>query len=168
MQRQQQEQAQEQAAREAQARRQAEQQAEQQRKAEARRKAQLAAQQAAQAQARAQAARVADLQNSLEAEEKADAARNSPAMASWQQMIRARIERAWIRPPSAHAGLDCFIDVTQVPGGTVTAVHLGNCNGDGAVRQSIEDAVSRASPLPPPPDPSLFVRDLEIEFKPSE
>ena len=34
------------------------------------------------------------------------------------------------------------------------------------VRESIEAAVYRASPLPPPPDPALFDRHLRIDFKP--
>jgi colicin import membrane protein len=46
-------------------------------------------------------------------------------------------------------------------------VSIGDCNGDEAVRESIEAAVYRASPLPPPPDPSLFERQLVIEFKPT-
>ena len=56
--------------------------------------------------------------------------------------------------------------VTQVPGGEVVNVRLGECNGDAAVRESIQGAVFRASPLPPPPDPALFHRNLEIQFKP--
>jgi colicin import membrane protein len=56
--------------------------------------------------------------------------------------------------------------VTQEPGGTVTQVKIAECNGDQAVRESIEAAVYRASPLPPPPDPSLFDRNLKINFKP--
>jgi hypothetical protein len=34
------------------------------------------------------------------------------------------------------------------------------------VRQSIEDAVRRASPLPAPPDPALFEREIILRFKP--
>jgi colicin import membrane protein len=56
--------------------------------------------------------------------------------------------------------------VTQAPGGAVIQVGFGECNGDQAVRESIEAAVYRASPLPPPPDPSLFDRNLKINFKP--
>jgi colicin import membrane protein len=56
--------------------------------------------------------------------------------------------------------------VTQVPGGDVTQVRIGACNGDEAVRESIEAAVYRASPLPPTSDPSLFDRNLTIRFKP--
>lgn len=110
--------------------------------------------------------READLKRSLAAEEHADVARNSAALASWESMIAARITRAWLRPPTAKAGIDCVLNVTQVPGGEVTNVSIGECNGDQAVRQSIQDAVFRASPLPPPPDPSLFDRNLKIRFKP--
>jgi colicin import membrane protein len=50
----------------------------------------------------------------------------------------------------------------------VTGVSIGECNGDQAVRDSIEAAVYRASPLPPPPDPALFDRHLVINFTPED
>ena len=56
--------------------------------------------------------------------------------------------------------------MTQVPGGVVTGVQVGRCNGDEAVRQSIEAAVYRASPLPQPSDPALFERNLVVTFRP--
>jgi len=110
--------------------------------------------------------READLKRSLAAEEHALAVRAGPALASWQSQIAAKIERAWLRPPTARPGIECVLNVTQVPGGAVTQVSIGDCNGDQAVRESIEAAVYRASPLPPPPDPSLFDRNLKINFKP--
>jgi colicin import membrane protein len=110
--------------------------------------------------------READLKRSLAAEEHADVARNGAALASWQSMIQAKITHAWLRPPTAKAGINCILNVTQVPGGEVTQVSIGACNGDQAVRDSIEAAVYRASPLPPPPDPALFQRSLEITFRP--
>ena len=88
--------------------------------------------------------------------------------AQWAAAIQAQIQRNWLRPPSARAGLECIVAVTQVPGGVVAAVRVLSCNGDDAVRQSIEAAVYRASPLPPPPDPALFERNLEIRFKPND
>lgn len=121
---------------------------------------------AQEAQERAQSE--ADLKRSLEAEERANAVRSSGALASWQAQIQARIQRAWLRPPAARAGIVCELDVTQVPGGEVTNVRLGACNGDQAVRDSIVAAVYRASPLPPPPDPSLFERQLQITFRPAD
>ena len=110
----------------------------------------------------------ADLKRSLEAEERANVARSSGALANWQAQIQARIQRAWLRPPAARAGIVCELDVTQVPGGEVTNVRLGACNGDQAVRDSIVAAVYRASPLPPPPDASLFERELQITFRPAD
>lgn len=110
----------------------------------------------------------ADLKRSLAAEEHANAVRSSGALATWEAQLKARIERAWLRPPSARAGIVCELDVTQVPGGEVTNVKLGACNGDQAVRDSIVAAVYRASPLPPPPDPSLFERELQITFSPTD
>ena len=104
---------------------------------------------------------------SLAAEEHArQRARAGPALANWQAQITARIQRAWIRPPSARVGNDCTLYVTQVPGGEVTERTIGDCNGDEAVRESIQAAAYRASPLPPPPDPSLFERNLGSYFKP--
>jgi colicin import membrane protein len=139
--------------------------AEERRKAEAERKAQaaaLAAQHAADTQE--QNALEADLKRSLAAEE--HATRSAPALANWQAQITAKISREWQRPPTARAGIECVLNVTQVPGGEVTSVSIGECNGDQAVRESIERAVYRASPLPPPPDPALFERSLKINFKP--
>ena len=108
----------------------------------------------------------ADLKRSLEAEDRASAARSSGALASWEAQIAARIQHAWLRPPAARAGIVCELDVTQVLGGEVTNVRIGECNADQAVRDSIVAAAYRASPLPPPPDPSLFERELQITFRP--
>jgi TolA protein len=137
--------------------------------AKAQREAQAKAKAKAAAAAKTQAAATqADLQRTIAAEERLDAARASGALSSWAQQIQARIQRAWIRPPSARSGLDCTLYVTQVPGGEVASVRLGTCNGDDAVKQSIVDAAYRASPLPPPPDPNLFERNLEVNFRPTD
>jgi colicin import membrane protein len=142
-----------------------------QRNAEARAAQERKAKEAALAQQRAaaqaeEASEREDLKRSLAAEEHARAVRAGPALANWQAQISAKIERAWLRPPTARPGIQCVLNVTQVPGGEVTQVSVGECNGDQAVRESIEAAVYRASPLPPPPDPSLFDRNLRINFKP--
>jgi len=114
----------------------------------------------------ARVAAEAELQAALDEEERVAALRASGLAAEWSAAIRARIERAWIRPDSARPGLDCTVAVTQTPGGTVLRVAVRSCNGDEAVRQSIEDAVLRASPLPAPPDPALFERELLLRFRP--
>jgi colicin import membrane protein len=86
----------------------------------------------------------------------------------YRMLLTQTIERNWIRPPSAQAGLECELDVTQATGGTVIDVRIGRCNGDQAVRESITNAVYRSSPLPAPPDPRAFQRKLKIVFKPRE
>jgi colicin import membrane protein len=148
-------------------------QAQVQRKTEEQRKtrqaadAKRAAEEQRKADAREAHEREAELQQSLAAEAQADkAARAGPALANWESQIAAKITRAWIRPPTARVGIECTLHVTQVPGGEVTQVTIGECNGDAAVRESIATAAYRASPLPPPPDPSLFERNLNIDFKP--
>jgi colicin import membrane protein len=139
------------------------------REAQAKAKAQAEQQAKAAAAAKAQAAaNQADLQRSIAAEERLDAARASGAMSTWAQQIQARIQRAWLRPPTARPGINCTLYVTQAPGGVVLDAKLGACNGDDGVKQSILDAAYRASPLPAPSDPNLFERNLEVTFRPTE
>ncbi|MEJ0100623.1 MAG: cell envelope integrity protein TolA [Pseudomonadota bacterium] len=107
-----------------------------------------------------------ELSAQLAAEDQRAAARNSAAMAQYVGQIASRIERAWNRPPNVKPGIECELHVTQVPGGAVTSVKVGRCNADEATRQSIEAAAYRASPLPTPPDPALFERDLVVTFRP--
>ncbi|RPI12450.1 MAG: cell envelope integrity protein TolA [Lysobacterales bacterium] len=134
--------------------------------AEAKRKADAEAKAAQEAELRAQ--REAALQRSLADEEEGVALARSGVMDEYRTLLAQAIERSWIRPPSARAGLECTMYVTQAPGGTVLDVRLGACNGDEAVRESITNAVFRASPLPPPRDQRLFERRLEIVFRPTE
>jgi colicin import membrane protein len=136
--------------------------------AEAKRQADEKAQ--AQRDAKARAEREADLQRRLAAEEEegAAAAARAGVMDEYRLMLVQTIERNWIRPPSARAGLECTMYVTQAPGGTVVDVRLGTCNGDQAVRESITTAVYKSSPLPAPRDPRAFERRLEIVFRPKE
>jgi colicin import membrane protein len=112
-------------------------------------------------------AREAELNAQLAAEERLASARASGQMAQYISQITAKIERNWNRPPGAIAGLQCEVRVTQGPGGIVITVKVERCNGDEAVRQSIEAAVFRASPLPLPSEPALFERNLVVTFRPS-
>jgi colicin import membrane protein len=117
---------------------------------------------------KAKAEREAELHRQLAEEEHVSAVEASPARAQYIARLAGRIQNAWIKPPSARAGLDCVVNITQIPGGEVTSAHVSQCNGDAAARQSIENAVYRASPLPAPPDPALFERNLVIHFHPAE
>jgi len=133
---------------------------------EAKRKADEQAQ--AERDARLKSEREAALQRALAEEEEGAAVARSGVVDEYRALLVQTIERNWMRPPSARAGLQCTLYVTQAPGGTVVDVKLGDCNGDQAVRESITTAVYRASPLPAPRDPRAFERRLEIVFKPTE
>lgn len=119
-------------------------------------------------EAKLQADRETELRRQLAAEEEAAALARSGVMDEYRAMLIQAIERNWIRPASARPGLECTLFVNQAAGGTVIDVKLGPCNGDQAVRESITNAVYRASPLPAPRDPRAFERRLQIVFKPTE
>ena len=118
--------------------------------------------------AKAKADREAELRRQLADEEHVSAVESGPLRDKYIAMLRNKIQNAWIKPPSATAGLSCMVEVTQVPGGEVTGARVTECNGDAGVRQSIENAVYRASPLPDPPDPALFERKITLRFVPNE
>ena len=56
--------------------------------------------------------------------------------------------------------------VTQTSLGDVIDVILKKCVDDLAFQRSIERAVRKASPLPPPPNPEVFDREIHFTFKP--
>ena len=154
-----------QAAEEAAARR----QAEEARKAEALAAAERRAEQEKAARAaQLKAEREAELQRAIASEEAGEAVARSGVVDEYRAMLIQTIERNWNKPPSARAGLECTLHVTQAPGGTVVDVKIGECNGDQAVRESVANAVYRSSPLPAPRDPRAFERRLVMVFKPKE
>jgi colicin import membrane protein len=132
----------------------------------ARERAEQLRRQREQADMEARLQREAEINAQLAAEQRIAAARAGAAGQQYIRQIAAHIERRWNRPPGATPGTQCEVRVTQAQGGVVTRVEVGRCNRDETVRQSIEDAVLRASPLPQPSDPALFDRNLIITFRP--
>jgi colicin import membrane protein len=119
------------------------------------------------AEDKARAAKQEELRRAIEAEERGNAARSSDEAMRWHAQIVAKIQRAWIKPASAPAGISCIVSVNQVQGGEVAAVRVNSCSiNDEAFRQSVEDAVYRATPLPLPPAGVPFERNLELTFAP--
>ena len=102
----------------------------------------------------------------IEAEDRRLAANDSPAMAAYQFAIAQRIRRNWSMPASAGPDTVCVVRVRQIVGGEIIGFNIVDCNGDEAVRRSVEAAVQRSSPLPTPSDPDLFRSNLEITLRP--
>lgn len=119
-------------------------------------------------EARLAAQREAELQRALAEEERRAELVDSGLLAQYKTLIAQKVERNWVQPASARAGLSCRVRVRQLPTGDVGSVEIETCNGDEAVRRSIEAAVLRASPLPLPPDPRLFERNLIFDFEPEQ
>ena len=115
-------------------------------------------------QQEAEAARQAE----IDAESRRLEQMQSDAKAAYMFRIQQRIKSRWAAPPTAKPGIECVVDIQQSPGGDVLSVSIGSCNGDSAVRGSIERAVRLASPLPTPDDPGVFDRNIKLIFKPEE
>ena len=117
------------------------------------------------------AARRRQLAAEIASEESAHNAGLASALQKWKALIQIKIHNNWTPPPNTPDNLSCAVTVTQVTGGTVTNAQVPSCNGDDAVVQSIITAVYRSSPLPPPPDPSLFdqgkILNLTFSNKPT-
>lgn len=79
--------------------------------------------------------------------------------------ITNKVQRNWLRSPGA-TGTRCTVLVKQIPGGEVVDVRVTACSGDATFQRSVESAVYKASPLPSPPDPDVFDREIEFNFEP--
>jgi colicin import membrane protein len=79
--------------------------------------------------------------------------------------IQNAVTENWLRPDSALPGLRCMLRIVQIPGGDVIGVQLSNpCNADPQTRDSIEQAVKRASPLPYKGYEKAFQRQIDFNF----
>ncbi|MCH9693061.1 MAG: cell envelope integrity protein TolA [Gammaproteobacteria bacterium] len=103
-------------------------------------------------------------QAELDAEERRFDARNSAAMDAYVFAIGQKIRRNWAVPASAGPETRCTVLVTQLPSGDIVGVNIRTCNGDDAVKRSVEAAVRRSSPLPRPSNPDLFDRNLTLNL----
>jgi hypothetical protein len=80
--------------------------------------------------------------------------------------IQARIERAWMRPRSEIGAprFSCRVRIEQERHGEVIGIKLDHCNGSERWQQSLVSAIRTASPLPAPPDPSVYADRLSLSF----
>ncbi len=81
--------------------------------------------------------------------------------------ISARIGRAWVRPraPIGSTEFSCWVKIEQDERGVIREVELQRCNGNAKWQVSLAQAVEAASPLPAPPDASVFAKTLTFEMR---
>jgi colicin import membrane protein len=86
--------------------------------------------------------------------------------ARYAAAIQSAVTNNWNRPDSANPGLRCTIEIVQIPGGELMSVTVGNpCNADQVTRNSIEQAVRKAAPLPYQGYEKVFQRSIRFNFK---
>lgn len=127
-------------------------------------------------EARKKAAQEAELKQKMEEEQRRLAAenerlaqerarQNATLIQRYMADIRNKVERNWLRPPGTRTGMTCTVLVQQLPTGDVVNVRITRSSGDPVFDRSVENAVHKASPLPPPPVPELFEREIEFKFE---
>ncbi len=96
-----------------------------------------------------------------------DVAGDSVMAGRYLGQINARIERAWARPRTAIGAelFACTVDVEQDSSGNVRSTTLLTCNGNERWQQSLVAAIRAASPLPAPPEPAVFRRNMRLVFQ---
>lgn len=86
--------------------------------------------------------------------------------ARYAAAIQSAVTNNWNRPDSASPGLRCSINIVQIPGGDVISVTVSSpCNADPVTRNSIEQAVMKAAPLPYQGYEKVFQRSIRFNFK---
>jgi hypothetical protein len=80
--------------------------------------------------------------------------------------VQARVERAWLRPRTEIGAprFSCQARVKQDRRGAVVDVRVDHCNGTQRWQQSLVSAIRTASPLPAPPDASVYADILWLSF----
>ncbi len=96
-----------------------------------------------------------------------DAAIVGAAQAQWGDLIAARVRKVWQRPLGSADRFSCVVEVNLLPNAEVVSARVVRTCGSAALDRSVEQAVLKASPLPPP-DPRAFERTLRITFCPAQ
>jgi colicin import membrane protein len=98
-----------------------------------------------------------------------DAATNK-VVGEYKDRIKAKIKRFIVMPPDVQDNAQAEFNVILIPGGSVMSTKLVKPSGSAAYDDAVDRAISKAEPLPVPPDLSLFgkFRELHLTFKPKE
>lgn len=111
-----------------------------------------------------------ELAAQVAAEAETNAAVAAGLLDQYMLMIERHVKRFWHPPLSLRPDLSCVVIVVQAQTGDVLSAKVdpGRCNGDEAVRRSIENAVLEAKTLPPAPSPAVFERTFRLTFEPPD
>lgn len=102
------------------------------------------------------------------AEERRNEAIESGQLDEYKARIRQRIESNWSPPGGIPKGLRWVVLLDILPGNEVDGIRFEAFNGTETDRRYIETAIRRSSPLPAPPIPELFERQMRLRYPPTE
>jgi colicin import membrane protein len=88
----------------------------------------------------------------------------TPLRDAYSAAISQQIARNWLKPPGISDDLKCEALVIQMPDGNVTSAKITRSSGNAVFDESVIKAIYKAAPLPQPPSPEVFDRDLQIAF----
>ena len=88
--------------------------------------------------------------------------------AGYADRIRGKIRGNIVLPPDLRGNPMAVFDVVQLPSGEVISARLTKSSGHPGYDAAVERAILKSSPLPKADDPSLFQRDLKLNFCPQE
>jgi colicin import membrane protein len=99
-----------------------------------------------------------------------EAAARASLIGQYTAKIKSKIRRYVVVPPDMQGNPEAEFEVVLLPDGEVFSAVLRKSSGNAVYDAAVERAILRASPLPLPPDPSLFgdFRDLDLHFRPNE
>jgi colicin import membrane protein len=130
---------------------------------------------AAEAERKRRAEESAQRQKEIQAETARQAAESDrvaqSTAARYQDLIRDRVERSWLRPVGLPGGLQCVLAVRLDPFGEVLEARIVRSSGNPLFDRSAEAAVKKASPLPVPSDVTIynrFFREFQFKFNPEK
>lgn len=103
-----------------------------------------------------------------QAEQRRQEAIESGLLDDYKARVVQRIESNWVRSADSREDLIWVVLLDLLPGNEVAGIEFEQFNGTEADRRSIEAAIRRSSPLPSPPAPELFERQLRLRYPSSE
>jgi colicin import membrane protein len=104
-----------------------------------------------------------EARDQLAREAAAAAKRDSEA---YKGRISAKIRSNIVLPPDIKGNPEAVFDVVQLPTGEILRADLRKSSGHRGYDDAVYRAILKSSPLPRPDRPELFVRSLELKFRP--
>jgi colicin import membrane protein len=119
----------------------------------------------------AEAKRIAQEQADMKAKlAKEQASASAGIVDEYKRRIHDKIKRNIVEPPNLQGNPTVIFEVRLLPGGEIleSSLRLRRSSGVPAYDQAVERAILKSSPLPLPPDPTLFnmFRELNLEIRP--